>query len=66
MHWQKIKLYLMAYDIVAMNAAYFLALWIRFDCRFQAIPDAYLSSYVKFVPIYTVFGLCVFLSLIHI
>ena len=60
MHWQKINLYLMAYDIVAMNAAYFLALWIRFDCRFQAIPDGYLYSYVKFVPIYTVFGLVVF------
>lgn len=63
MHWQKINLYLMAYDIIAMNAAYFLALWIRFDCRFQAIPDGYLYSYVKFIPIYTVFGLLVFRGL---
>lgn len=63
MHWQRIRLYLTAYDIIAINAAYFLALWIRFDCRFQAIPDTYLDSYMKFIPIYTVFSMIVFIEL---
>lgn len=63
MHWERVKLYLMAYDILAINTAYFLALWIRFDCRFQVIPTTYLYSYFKFVPIYTVFSLVVFKGL---
>ena len=63
MHWERVKLYLMAYDILAINTAYFLALWIRFDCRFQVIPTTYLYSYLKFVPIYTVFSLVVFKGL---
>ena len=63
MHWERVKLYLMAYDILAINAAYFLALWIRFDCRFQVIPPTYLYSYLKFVPIYTVCSIVVFKGL---
>ncbi len=59
-HWQLITLYLIVYDIVAVNAAYFLALWIRFDCRFQMIPESYLYPYLKFVPIYTIFCVIVF------
>ncbi len=59
-HWQLITLYLIVYDIVAVNAAYFLALWIRFDCRFQMIPEEYLTPYLMFVPIYTVFCVIVF------
>ena len=31
---QGATLCLIAYDIIAVNAAYFLALWIRFDCQF--------------------------------
>ena len=30
-HWQVIALYLMIYDVIAVNAAYFLGLWFRFD-----------------------------------
>ena len=40
-HWQVIALYLMVYDILAVNISYFLALWIRFDCRFNQIPQDY-------------------------
>ena len=50
---------LMLYDIVAVNLAYFLALWIRFDCKFSAIDARYLQSYIRFVGIYTVFCLVV-------
>ena len=59
-HWQVIALYLMVYDILAVNISYFLALWIRFDCRFNQIPQDYFIPYLKFVPIYSVFCIIVF------
>lgn len=59
-HWQMIAIWLVIYDIVAVNAAYFIALWLRFDCRFSAIPDHYLKSYLYFAPVYTIFCLIVF------
>lgn len=59
-HWQVINIGLVIYDILAVNIAYFLALWVRFDCRFSMIPDEYLSAFVKFAPIYTMLSLVVF------
>ena len=53
-HWQVVNLGLLIYDIFAVNIAFFLALWLRFDCRFSEMPDYYFDAYVKFVPIYTV------------
>ena len=41
-HWQIIALLLMAYDFVVVNLSYFLALWIRFDCKYSAIKKEYL------------------------
>ena len=58
-HWQVIALYLMIYDVIAVNAAYFLGLWFRFDCTYSAIPGEYLSAYLKFAPWYTVFSVFV-------
>lgn len=54
---------LMLYDIVAVNLAYFLALWIRFDCKFSSIDERYLQNYIHFTAIYTVFCLGVFWAL---
>ena len=58
-HWQVIALYLVIYDIIAVNAAHFLALWFRFDCMYSRIPQEYFFSYLKFFPWYTIF--CVFI-----
>lgn len=58
--WQQIVLYLMAYDIIAVNAAYFAALLLRFDLQYSAIPTDYLSAYLWFAPLYTVVCLFVF------
>ena len=55
-----ISLYLVIYDAIAVNAAYFLGLWFRFDCTYSAIPGEYLSAYLKFTPWYTVFSVFVF------
>lgn len=52
-HWMVVSTLLVIYDILAINIAYFLALWIRFDCKFSSINRLYLYSYAKFAPIYT-------------
>ena len=62
-HWKVIAAYLVVYDIVAVNASYFCALWLRFDMHFSSIPDMYLRSFLKFTPFYTIFCLAVFAGL---
>lgn len=59
-HWQVVNLYLIAYDIVAVNAAYFLALLLRFDFRYSMIPEEFLTRWRQFTPAYTVLCLVVF------
>lgn len=59
-HWQVVNIGLLLYDILAVNASYFLALWVRFDCRFSMIPEYYMEAFVKFTPIYTVICVAVF------
>lgn len=59
-HWQVITLFLLAYDFIAILASYFGALWIRFDCKYQSIPDNYLQMYKNTILIYAVCCLIVF------
>ncbi|MDO4277122.1 MAG: nucleoside-diphosphate sugar epimerase/dehydratase [Eubacteriales bacterium] len=59
-HWQIIAMYLLIYDVIAVNAAYFLALWVRFDCMYSHIPRHYLSAYLRFAPLYTLVSIIVF------
>ena len=59
-HWQVINIGLLVYDILAVNIAYFLALWFRFDCRISMIPDYYMDAFLGFAPIYTIVSLAVF------
>lgn len=59
-HWQVIAVFLMVYDIAAINLAYFLALWIRFDCRYSEIPPVYLQSFLRFAPVYTICCVAIF------
>ena len=60
---KQIMLYLMAYDAIVINAAYFMALWLRFDLQFASIPQQYLSAYLGFAPFYTIFCLFLFWKL---
>lgn len=62
-HWQIITVYLIIYDIIAVNAAFFLALWFRFDCTYSKIPEDYFHNYLMFVPIYTAVCVMVFWGL---
>ncbi len=51
---------LMAWDFVMIYASYFLALWLRFDCRYRAITPKYLTAYRRFIPYYALFCIAVF------
>jgi hypothetical protein len=46
-----ITIFLLVYDLCAINMAYFMALWLRFDLRFTMIPDRYLQAFLHFAPI---------------
>lgn len=59
-HWQLVALFLMLYDVIAVNLAYFMGLWIRYDFVFSAIPMEYITAFGKFVPVYSLFALVVF------
>ncbi|HIV16367.1 MAG TPA: polysaccharide biosynthesis protein [Candidatus Alectryocaccobium stercorigallinarum] len=59
-HWEKIAVYLVLYDIAAVNFAYFFALLVRFDLKYTSIPAAYLQSFLRFAPFYTAFCIIVF------
>lgn len=59
---QTISAVLAVYDAAAVNLSYFLALWIRFDCRFSMIEARYLGAWFQFAPFYTAFCLAVFCS----
>ena len=48
-HWQIIAVFMALYDFVAVCAAYFFALWIRWDGSFSAIPAYYMDPYVQFI-----------------
>ena len=62
-HWHKISFILLAYDFVAVCAAYFLGLWLRFDGRFSMIPKEYLMPYAQFIIIYAAICIVVFTAL---
>ena len=62
-HWKLIAFMVTIYDIIVVNGAYFLALWLRFDCTFSAISSVYISAWLKYIPIQAVSCFTVFYSL---
>lgn len=59
-HYQVIVLLLLVYDLLAVTMSYFLALWLRFDCKFGNIPEHYLMTWLKFAPVYAVVSVGLF------
>ncbi|MBR5343066.1 MAG: polysaccharide biosynthesis protein [Oscillospiraceae bacterium] len=59
-HWQLVTAFLILYDVVAVSLSFFLALWLRFDLTFSAIPDYYLNACTRFSPIYALICIAVF------
>lgn len=60
-HWKIIALFLMVYDIIAVNLSYLASLWIRFDASFKEIPKEYIAPFMKMVPIYSIIAVAVFM-----
>lgn len=48
-HWKIIAVFLAIYDFVAVCAAYFLALLVRFDFSYSSINPEYTQSYNQFI-----------------
>ena len=61
-HYQLINIGLVIYDMIAVNLAFFLALWFRFDCSFKTLEllPEYFGTFRKFAPVYTVICIVVF------
>ena len=59
-HWQRIALFLMFCDFLAIHAAYFLALWVRFDCVYSQIPVSYLKPYRAFITPFAIGSIVLF------
>ena len=51
---------LVLWDLFAIHLAYFIALWIRFDCAYSAIPRQYLKVYYSSVTIYALAAILIF------
>lgn len=62
-HWKIIALMIALYDVCAVSLSYFVALWLRFDCRYSLIPETYYNSWLKFMPLYIPFSILCFYSL---
>ncbi len=58
-HWHFVAVFLVLFDLAASVLSYFMALWLRFDCRFSEIPQEYLTAWLKFMPIYAVMSVVV-------
>ena len=53
----------MLYDFVAVCGAYFLALYLRFDCVYSAIPARYMTPYKRFILPYAAFCILLFVAM---
>lgn len=60
--WVLLRLGLVVFDVLAVNAAYFLALVVRFyvNSEFNVWAVRYIPAFVEFAPYYTVCALVVF------
>lgn len=59
-HWQKIAILMAIYDVLAVNGAYIIALWLRFDCHFFDIWEPFYEAWIHFSPIYALLCLVLF------
>ena len=59
-HWQIVSIFLALYDFLAICAAYFLSLWLRFDGVFSEIPPEFLGPYQRFILPYALGAIVIF------
>ena len=60
-NWHLIAILIALFDMVVVNASYFLALWFYYDCSYSSMINAGdFEHWLKFAPIYTVACVAVF------
>ncbi len=59
-HWQAVAFGLTVYDVITASLAFFLSLWLRFDCRVELIEKDYLYAYICFTGIYSIITVLVY------
>lgn len=60
-HSQLITVYLMIYDCITVSAAFFLALWLRYDLQLSTlVVGPYFKAWFHFTPFYAVFCIVIF------
>ena len=59
-HVLKKKFLLGFLDVLSIAAAFFLALWLRFDFRFSIIPERFLTGYLQLIGVWCLVCLLVF------
>lgn len=52
-YWNGPAIMLVIYDMLTVNLAYLIGLWLRFDLQFSKIEPSYIFTWLKFTPIYT-------------
>ena len=62
-HWHKVAYFLVFYDFITVILSYFLALWLRFDCRFTNIDTQYLEKYYEIIIPYAAFVVFIYWAL---
>jgi len=59
-HWKFITVLLVVYDFLAVHAAYFAALWVRFDFVYSRIPLNFMDPFRHYITLYALFCVVVF------
>lgn len=57
---KQLMVLLMIYDMIVIQIAAFVAVWIRFDMHLTLIPDKYLDVIVRYMPINTIATIVIF------
>ena len=56
-----IRIIMPLFDLIILNLASFMALWVRFEFDLQALSqEVFLENVLYFAPFYTIISLCIF------
>ena len=58
--WQIVAGLMMIFDVIAICASYFLALWLRYDLQYNAIAARYIEAYRTFILPYALVSVILF------
>lgn len=57
--WNRALLFIIL-DLLCINISYGIALWVRYDFHYSAIPKEYLFQWIEYMPIHTICTIAVF------